>query len=72
MKIFKCFFLLNGQKYKIYSSKFIKISEILNFLSYRNKLIIIEYNGKISSNLSENHYLKNKDQLEIITIVGGG
>ena len=72
MKIFKCFFLLNGQKYKIYSSKFITISEIVNYFNYQNKSIIIEHNGKIFSNLIENSYLKTKDQLEIITIVGGG
>lgn len=72
MKVFKYFFLLNGQKYKIYSSRFITFSEILNYINYINKLSIIEYNGKIFSNLIENHYLINNDYLEIITIVGGG
>ncbi|CAL8412612.1 unnamed protein product [Dictyota dichotoma] len=72
MKIFKYFFLLNGQKYKIYSIKFIKLSEMINYLNYQNHLTIIEYNKKIFPNLLENHYLKNNDHLEIITIVGGG
>lgn len=72
MKIFEYIFLLNEQKYKIHSTNLIRISEIINFLNYPNKLAIIVYNGKICSNLTENLYLKNKDYLEIITIVGGG
>ncbi len=72
MKVFQCFFLLNGQKYKIHTSKFSTFSEVLNYLNYPNKLCIIEYNGKILSNLIESCYLKNNDYLEIITIVGGG
>lgn len=72
MKVFKYIYFLNGQKYKLYTSKFTTFQEILNYLNYLNKLNIIEFNGKILSTCIQTLYIKNKDYLEIITIVGGG
>ena len=64
---------LNGLKYKVYMSKPSQINDLLQFFNYQKELVIIEHNGKISNNLlTKPHYLKQKDKIEIITIVGGG
>ena len=71
------FFLLslyvNGLKYKIYMNKPLQISDLLEFFNHQKELVIIEYNGKIYNNLaSRPQYLREKDKIEILTIVGGG
>ncbi|CAM9099796.1 unnamed protein product [Ectocarpus sp. 8 AP-2014] len=71
------FFLLslyvNGLNYKIYMNKPLQISDLLAFFNHQKELVIIEYNGKIYNNLSSRpQYLREKDKIEIITIVGGG
>lgn len=64
---------LNGLKYKIYMSKPSQIVDLLQFFNHQKQLVIIEYNGKIYNDLlSKPSYLKQKDKIEIITIVGGG
>lgn len=64
---------LNGLKYKIYMSNPSHIIDLLQFMSHQKELVIIEYNGKIYNDLLSNpSYLKQKDKIEIITIVGGG
>lgn len=64
---------LNGLKYKIYMSKPSQIVDLLQFFNHQKQLVIIEYNGKIYNDLlSKSSYLKQKDKIEIITIVGGG
>nr|YP_011005410.1 hypothetical protein V2475_pgp006 [Chorda asiatica]QWK43185.1 hypothetical protein [Chorda asiatica]WAM62273.1 hypothetical protein [Chorda asiatica] len=75
MKI-KIFFLsvfLNGSKYKIYMNKTSQLVDILEFFNHERQLIIIEQNGKIQNKLNNKpQYFKDKDKIEIITIVGGG
>ena len=73
------FFLLslsvNGLRYKIYMNKPSQIFDLLEFFNHQKELVIIEYNGRIYNNLelsNKNLYLKQKDNIEIITIVGGG
>ena len=75
MKI-KLFFIsiyLNGYKYKIFINGPTDIYHLLIFLSYQRELIIVEHNGKIYNDLGRNpKFIKQKDKIEIITIVGGG
>jgi len=73
IKLFLISIYLNGHKYKIFITKPTDIYHLLIFLSYQKELIIIEYNGKIHNDLIRNpKYIKQKDKIEIITIVGGG
>lgn len=66
-------FILNGQKYGLLCKKTITILDLVKYLNYESSLIIIEVNKKIISEKIWNDVgLKNKDQIEIITIVGGG
>lgn len=75
MKI-KLFFIsiyINGYKYKIFITGTTDIYHLLIFLSYQKELIIVEHNGKIHNNsINTSKYIKQKDKIEIITIVGGG
>nr|YP_009694367.1 hypothetical protein Scana_140 [Hapterophycus canaliculatus]AXU40783.1 hypothetical protein Scana_140 [Hapterophycus canaliculatus] len=73
------FFLLslsvNGLRYKIYMNKPSQIFDLLEFFNRQKELVIIEYNGKIYNDLELHNrlsYLKQRDNIEIITIVGGG
>lgn len=73
IKFFLISLSLNGLKYKIYMSKPSQIIDLLEFLNQQKELVIIEHNGKIYNNLlTKPYYLKQKDRIEIITIVGGG
>lgn len=64
---------LNGLVYKIYMNNPSQIVDLLQFFSHQKELVIIEYNGKIHNDLvNKSSYLKQKDKIEIITIVGGG
>lgn len=64
---------LNGLNYKIYMNRPSQIFDLLEFLNHQKELVIIEYNGKIYNKLNnKTQYLKQKDRIEIITIVGGG
>ena len=64
---------LNGLRYKIYMSQPSQIYDLLQFFNYQKELVIIEYDGKIYNNLNkQTQYLRHKDKIEIITIVGGG
>ena len=64
---------LNDLKYKVYMSQASQIGDLLEFLDHQKELVIIEHNGKIYNNLLNTpNYLKQKDKIEVITIVGGG
>nr|YP_010922947.1 hypothetical protein Ycf40 [Colpomenia sinuosa]WJZ45263.1 hypothetical protein Ycf40 [Colpomenia sinuosa] len=66
---------VNGLTYKIYMTQPSQIFDLLEFFNYQKELIIIEYNGRIYNNLelyNKHSYLKQKDNIEVITIVGGG
>ena len=73
---FYCIYV-NGQEYQLYVKKYCTLFYLMNFLhsSSTTNLNIIEYNGEVTNflNISSNYsYLQNKDQIEIITLVGGG
>nr|YP_011005966.1 hypothetical protein V2483_pgp006 [Desmarestia aculeata]WAM62970.1 hypothetical protein [Desmarestia aculeata] len=73
IKLFLLSIYLNGYKYKIFITQPTDIYHLLIFLSYQKELIIVEHNGKIHNNSNKDpKYIKQKDKIEIITIVGGG
>ena len=73
MKNFFFVFQLNGEYYNILTTKVITIKELIEFFKFQEKEILIEHNGKIyNPMLKQNYYLQNGDEIEIITIVGGG
>lgn len=64
-------FFLNGQKYL--TSKNITILDLVNYFGYNRSLLVIEYNHFICKNTQWNKIsVKENDQIEIVTIVGGG
>lgn len=72
VKIFSYSIFLNGKAYKIYTRTYCNPHNIINYLNYKQELSILEINGQIFNEVKKNFYLKNKDQLELITVVGGG
>lgn len=65
------YFFLNGDEYCI-SSK-ITLLDLIQYFSYDESLIILEYNNLICNQKSwSNIKIKPKDKIEILTIVGGG
>ncbi len=64
-------FLLNGEKY--YIKKDITILDLLNYFNYENNLLVLEYNKSVCNEMYwKEIFIQDKDQIEIITIVGGG
>lgn len=76
MKVFSFKLILNGQPYRVYSKTYFNNFTFLEYLNYSSDVTIIEYNGQIFPNLFprpfHKDYIQNKDQLELITVVGGG
>ena len=64
-------FLLNGEKY--YLNKNMNISDLLDYFDYNNALSVLEYNKSICNKINwKDTFIQNQDQIEIVTIVGGG
>ena len=62
---------INGSRY-LFTSSF-TILELLVYLGFNMNVIVIDYNGSIlQKSLWEQMYLKNEDNLEILSIAGGG
>jgi len=65
------YFYLNGEKYSTISD--LTILEIIKYFNFNSQLLVIEYNSLICNKKNWGKIkLKNKDQIEIVTIVGGG
>ncbi len=65
---------INGEQVSLNESEApISLTKAIEQLGYAKNLIVIEFNGEI---LSPEHWdnliVRNGDQLEIVTIVGGG
>jgi thiamine biosynthesis protein ThiS len=64
-------FFVNDKKYETYNS--FTIDQLLSYFNYKQTLFIIEYNNLICD---QKHWskieIKNKDKIELVTIVGGG
>lgn len=66
-------FLLNGEKYHINTKYKITLFDLIIYFNYNTSLLILEYNKLIcNKNDWENILVTNNDEIELITIVGGG
>jgi thiamine biosynthesis protein ThiS len=64
-------FCLNGQFYTI--SNPITLSDLINYFNYDSSVLVVEYNKFICPKQNWNKIcICNKDNIEIISIVGGG
>ena len=70
MKEAKTFFL-NGEEY--FSDKIINLLEIISYFNYNSSLLVLEYNSFICPKKEwDSIFIKDRDRIEIVTIVGGG
>ena len=64
-------FFLNGQEFV--SDKIINLRNIIQYFNYNSSLLVLEYNNFICPKKNwDTIFINNKDQIEIVTIVGGG
>nr|YP_009182475.1 hypothetical protein MOGBL152 [Costaria costata]ALF63019.1 hypothetical protein MOGBL152 [Costaria costata]QWK43894.1 hypothetical protein [Costaria costata]WAM62550.1 hypothetical protein [Costaria costata] len=64
---------LNGCEYKVYMTQPSQVFDLIEFFNHQKDLVIIEHNGKIQNYLNKTpQYVRQKDKIEVITIVGGG
>lgn len=64
-------FLLNGQSY--YTSQNITLLDVIIYFNYNDSLLVLELNKFIcNKNKWHNTLISNYDQIEVVTIVGGG
>lgn len=67
------FFALNDEIYSISSVYPITILEVIKLFNYNKNLIVIEHNKQLCTyNKWSITPISNNDEIEIITIVGGG
>ena len=70
MKKTKTFFL-NGEEYIVDQN--INLFDVINYFNYNQSLLVLEYNKFICPKKNwSTLFIKNKDRIEIVTIVGGG
>jgi len=73
VKKFSIIFFFNGEEYNLQTFKMFNINDLLKFFNFKQSLVVLEYNGKIlPTKMWSKIRLKNKDKVEIVTIVGGG
>jgi thiamine biosynthesis protein ThiS len=64
-------FFLNGEEYVTDQS--LNLFEIIDYFNYDQSLLVLEHNKFICPKKNwANIFIKNKDIIEIVTIVGGG
>jgi thiamine biosynthesis protein ThiS len=64
---------INGKKYNLRIKKHITLQQIIKLLYGKNKNLVLEYNKKIiTENMWKHIYVTSNDNIEILTIVGGG
>lgn len=64
-------FFLNGEEY--ITDQNITLFDIVHYFNYNQSLLVLEYNKFICSKKNwSTFFIKNKDIIEIVTIVGGG
>ena len=65
------YFYINDRK--IFSNQSFSVNDLLVFLNLNSDLIVIEYNKIIlPKSLWKQTVIKNTDEIEFVTIVGGG
>lgn len=64
-------FFLNGEEFC--STRTVTLFDIITYFNYNSALLVIEYNYFLCPKENWNSiFIKNKDKIEIVTIVGGG
>jgi thiamine biosynthesis protein ThiS len=64
-------FFLNGEEFFI--DKVLNLVDIIQYFNYNSSLLVLEYNNFICPRKNWNTiFINDKDQIEIVTIVGGG
>ena len=64
-------FFLNSEKYSINSN--ISLYDLIVYFNYNESLLVLEYNKVIFNKIYwKNTLIKHLDEIEIVTIVGGG
>ena len=64
---------VNGEERLIQSNKIISLNEAIKLLGYSSNTVVVELNKLIiNSEEWKNEYIKDGDNLEIVSIVGGG
>ena len=64
-------FTLNGQLY--YTKKVINLFDLIVYFNYKDSLLVLEYNNLICNKKNwKKIFIEDQDQIEIVTIVGGG
>lgn len=62
---------INGEPFNCLSK--ISLQDIISYLDIDTRLVLLEYNGEIVSDIQiSSIFVHQNDKLEIITIVGGG
>ena len=65
------YFLLNGQSY--YTTQNLTLLDIITYFDYNNSLLVLELNQLVYNKTKWHQtFLNNQDELEIVSIVGGG
>jgi thiamine biosynthesis protein ThiS len=73
VKQFSTKFFFNGELYNLQAYKIFTLKDLIKFFNYKQNIVVIEYNGKICPPRKWSTItLKNRDKVELITIVGGG
>ena len=64
-------FFLNNEKYAINHN--ISLYDLVTYFNYNESLLVLEYNQIIFNKTNwKSTFIKNLDEIEIVTIVGGG
>jgi len=64
---------VNGEEKIIPSNKSISLNETIRTLGYSSNTVVVELNKLIINSAEwDEKYIKNGDNLEIVSIVGGG
>ena len=65
------YFSLNGQSY--YTTQNLTLFEIIKYFNYNDSLLVLELNQLVYNKKKwDQTFLKNRDKIEIVSIVGGG
>jgi sulfur carrier protein len=65
------YFFLNGQQYCTESK--VTLLDLITYFNYQSSLFVVEYNNSICNKKKWNQIqIKNNDNIEIVSIVGGG
>ena len=64
-------FFVNDHEFYTYLD--ITLSDLIYYFNYTTSLFVLEYNNSICEKTQWNKiFIRNKDKIEIVTIVGGG